>query len=64
MAGGGGSPRLRILSLRPEEEKELMASSPCREATAKEQDGEEEVATEISGDAELRRHSSGQGQEL
>jgi hypothetical protein len=62
--GGDGSPRLRILSLGPEEEKEPVASSPCREATAEEQDGEEEVAAEIGGDGELGRRSGGQGHEL
>jgi hypothetical protein len=63
-ADDDGSPRLRILSLGPEEEKELVASSPCREATTEEQDDEEEVAAEIGGDDELGRRSGGQGQEL
>jgi hypothetical protein len=63
-ADGDGSPRLCILSLGPKEEKELVASSPCREATAEEQDGEKEVAAEIGGDGELGRRSGGQGQEL
>jgi hypothetical protein len=40
-ADGDGSPRLCILMLEPKEEKELLASSPCREATAEKRDGEE-----------------------
>jgi hypothetical protein len=62
-AGSDGSPRLRILSLGLEEEKELVASSPCREPKTEEQDGKG-VAAEIGGDGELRRRSGGQEQEL
>jgi hypothetical protein len=60
-AGSDGSPRLRILTLGPEEEEELVASSPCREATAEKRDGEEGVVAKMGGDDELGRRSGGQG---
>jgi hypothetical protein len=68
MAGGAadsdGSPRLCILTLGLEEQEDLMASSPCREATVEKRDGEEGVEVKIGGEGELGRRSGRQGQEL